>query len=233
MTGTPIDRREALRRTALALGGLLSAPTLAAMLAGCDTSPAGEAGWTPRALSSAQGELVATIAEHIIPATDTPGARAVGVHRFIDVMLAEYYPADERAAFLAGLTDVDHRAQAAHGAAFTALAPAQQRDVLTALDREAYAAPVAPTVPRPSDERGGDAGGGRTENATGASPKAVAAFVHPRPRRQPFFRTMKELTLLGYYSSQVGATRELKYAQVPGRFDGCIPFASVGRAWST
>lgn len=232
MTETPIDRREALRRTALALGGLLSAPTLAAMLAGCDTPPAGEAGWTPLALSSAQGELVATIAEHIIPATDTPGARAVGVHRFIDVMLAEYYAADDRAAFLAGLADVDHRAQAAHGAAFTALTPAQQRDMLTALDREAYAARVAPAAPRPSDERGGDAGG-RTENATGAPPMAAAAVVHSRPGRQPFFRTIKELTLLGYYTSQVGATRELKYAQVPGRFDGCIPFASVGRAWST
>jgi hypothetical protein len=48
-----------------------------------------------------------------------------------------------------------------------------------------------------------------------------------------FFRRMKELTLLGYYTSQPGATQELKYAQVPGRFDGCIPFATVGRAWAT
>jgi hypothetical protein len=56
---------------------------------------------------------------------------------------------------------------------------------------------------------------------------------HPEPQRQPFFHTMKELTLLGYYTSQIGATQELKYAPVPGRFDGCVPFATVGRAWST
>ncbi|MDQ6634663.1 MAG: gluconate 2-dehydrogenase subunit 3 family protein, partial [Gemmatimonadota bacterium] len=76
-----IDRREALRRTALLLGGAISAPTLAAMLAGCETPApaAGDSGWAPRALSTAQGAQVATIAEHIIPTTDTPGARAAGV----------------------------------------------------------------------------------------------------------------------------------------------------------
>src|ERR1700737_3264014 len=102
MSASPdfIDRREAIRRATLLLGGVISAPTLAAMLAGCETPPAGEAGWTPRALAGDQGALVAAIAEHIIPETDTPGARSAGVHRFIDTMLAEYYSADERAAFL-------------------------------------------------------------------------------------------------------------------------------------
>jgi hypothetical protein len=48
----------------------------------------------------------------------------------------------------------------------------------------------------------------------------------------PFFRTMKELTLLGYYTSQPGATRELQHNPVPGRFDGCVPLSKVGRAWA-
>jgi Gluconate 2-dehydrogenase subunit 3 len=188
-----IDRREALRRTALLLGGAISAPTLAAMLAGCETPAAGETGWTPRALSDEQGAQVATIAEHIIPATDTPGARGVGVHRFIDTMLAEYYSADERAAFLAGLADVNRRARDAKGKTFLQLSASDQRELLAALDADAYRRAPAPA----------------------------------------FFRTMKELTLLGYYTSQIGATQELKYARVPGRFDGCLPFATIGRAWST
>src|SRR2546423_10151350 len=120
-TSNSIDRLEALRRAALLLGGAISAPTLAAVLAGCEAPPTGEAGWTPRAMTGAQGAMVATIAEHIIPETDTPGARGAGVHRFIDTMLAEYYAPDERAAFLADLDDVDKRARDAHGKSFLKL----------------------------------------------------------------------------------------------------------------
>ena len=84
-----IDRREALRRAALILGGVISTPVIAGVLAGCGRRRSG-------ALSLEQLELVATIADHILPETDTPGARAVGVHEFIDAMLAEAYAAEER-----------------------------------------------------------------------------------------------------------------------------------------
>jgi gluconate 2-dehydrogenase gamma chain len=229
-----IDRREALRRAALLLGGAISAPTLAAMLAGCETPAVGEAGWTPRALSDAQGAQVATIAEHIIPTTDTPGARAAGVHRFIDTMLAEYYSPDERSAFLAGLADIDARARVTKGRIFLELSPPEQRDVLTLVDAEAYRRAPAPARNVAAAAGGGqDAEETRTEGATADQRKKDPARPHPEPGRQPFFRTMKELTLLGYYTSQIGAAQELKYAQVPGRFDGCVPFSSIGRAWST
>lgn len=39
-----------------------------------------------------------------------------------------------------------------------------------------------------------------------------------------FFRMMKELTLWGYFSSEVGATEALRYNPVPGRYEGCIPY---------
>ncbi|MFL5606145.1 MAG: gluconate 2-dehydrogenase subunit 3 family protein [Gemmatimonadaceae bacterium] len=229
-----IDRREALRRTALLLGGAISAPTLAAMLAGCETPATGEAGWTPRALTDTQGAQVATIAEHIIPTTDTPGARGAGVHRFIDTMLAEYYSPDERAAFLVGLADVDARARATKGKAFLELSAPEQRDVLALLDAEAYRRAAGPATNAPTAAvRGQDAEENRTEGATADQRKQDPVRPHPEPRRRPFFHTMKELTLLGYYTSEIGATQELKYARVPGRFDGCVPFSSIGRAWST
>lgn len=73
-----ITRREALRRTAWLLGGAISAPTMAGVLAGCGGDRTGAAG---EALTGRQLELVGTIAEHIIPETDTPGAKAVHVDR--------------------------------------------------------------------------------------------------------------------------------------------------------
>jgi len=172
-----IDRREALRRAALVLAGVI---------AGCEARRSPAAGWRPRALSTDQAELVATIAEHILPGTDTPGARAVGVHRFIDAMVAEAYPADERRRFVAGLADIDDRARRAHGRAFLACTASDQLAMLGELDRAA----------------------------------------------DPFFRSLKELTLVGYYTSEIGATRELRHVAVPGRFEGCIPFAQIGRTWA-
>ena len=193
-----VDRREALRRAAFLLGGVLAAPAAATLLAACEASHDAPEGWAPRALTAAQLEQVAVIAERIIPTTDTPGARAAGVHRFIDVMLAEYYDGAERTRFVAGLADVDVRAARAHGRSFVRCSAAQQSALLAQLDHESLGADRA------------------------AEPRDVHAF----------FRRMKELTVLGYYSSQPGATQELRYEAVPGRFDGCVPLARVGRAWS-
>ena len=218
-----IDRREAIRRAALLLGTALSGPTVAAMLAACDAGrrPAGAA----RALARDQEALVAMIADAIIPATDTPGAREAGVPRFIDAMLADY-PAEQRAHFLAGLADVDDRARRLHQARFVDCPPEARQRILAALDAEAFPTmPPATAGSGRTDERGG------SENAT-ADERSLRGARRADTSRPHFFRTMKELTLLGYYTSEVGATRELRYARIPGRFDGCVPFATVGRAWS-
>lgn len=39
-----------------------------------------------------------------------------------------------------------------------------------------------------------------------------------------YFRMMKELTMLGYFTSEEGGTQQLTYVEVPGRFDGCIDY---------
>src|SRR5437016_6550336 len=77
-----------------------------------------------------QSETVATIAELIIPTTDTPGARAAQVHRFIDLLLAEWASDDERAQFLKGLADVDARARTAFGGDFLSATDAQRGTIL-------------------------------------------------------------------------------------------------------
>jgi hypothetical protein len=47
-----------------------------------------------------------------------------------------------------------------------------------------------------------------------------------------FFRMMKELSLLGYFTSQVGATQALRYIESPGRFDPCYPYKAGDRNWA-
>jgi hypothetical protein len=47
-----------------------------------------------------------------------------------------------------------------------------------------------------------------------------------------FVVRMKELTVLGYYTSEIGATAELNYLAIPGPYQGCIEFSEVGRTWA-
>ena len=48
-----------------------------------------------------------------------------------------------------------------------------------------------------------------------------------------YFRMMKELTLLGFFTSEVGATKALRYVAVPGKYEGCIPYNKGDKAWAT
>ena len=48
-----------------------------------------------------------------------------------------------------------------------------------------------------------------------------------------FFPLIYELTCLGYYTSEIGATKALRYVHVPGRYDACIPLQPGQKAWAT
>ena len=50
---------------------------------------------------------------------------------------------------------------------------------------------------------------------------------------KPFVLKVKELVLVGYFTSEPGATQVLQYNPVPGPFKGCVPYAEVGKAWAT
>ena len=188
-----MNRRDAL----LALGGvaLLTDPLYAA-----GRSLHARLGRRLQVLDPHQNETVATIAELIIPATDTPGARATKVNEFIDLALAEWFDAADRTRFLEGLADVDARSRALFTRDFTACTPEQQTQILTALDAEL------------AELREGESRGDTPEATT--------------PQR--FFGMMKRLTLVGYYTSEVGFTEELHDAIIPGRYDGCAALQRGG-----
>jgi hypothetical protein len=48
-----------------------------------------------------------------------------------------------------------------------------------------------------------------------------------------YFTLMKQLTLLGYFTSEIGATQALRYVAVPGKYEGCIPYKKGDKAWAT
>jgi hypothetical protein len=209
-----IDRREAIRRISVALGATVSAPTVAALLSGCEVSSSPEP-YVSRTLVDGRLRSVEALAEAVIPETDTPGASAARVHEFIDVMLTDFYPVDERARLLDGLAEVEAEARARFGSEdLVELSAADLETLVAELDAAAY--PGASADPAAADA---DA-----EAAT----EAQRAGTGGRP---PFWRTFKELVVAGYYTSEIGQTVELRLMPF-GDFDGDVPYEEVGRSWA-
>ncbi len=154
-----------------------------------------------RVLDEPLNRLVTAASECIIPATDTPGATLAGVNRFIDHMLADWYPADARDRFLKGLTELDARARATHSTSFTECSAPDQAAVLSTFDDEV------------SKLR--NAG-----NAAGASGKSAD---------EHWFAMLKFMTIWGYYTSEIGEQRELQKVALPMRYDGCAPHTPRAR----
>jgi Gluconate 2-dehydrogenase subunit 3 len=139
-----IDRRDALRRLAAgsigAAAGTAWVDELSALAreqaahvhAAIATGAQGATPWTAKALNPHQLATVATLSELIIPQTETPGAKATLVDRFIDGVLAEAAAAD-RSTFLKGLAWTDARSKALFGKDVVSATPAQQTDLLTRL----------------------------------------------------------------------------------------------------
>jgi hypothetical protein len=149
MENSGLNRRDALRRIAVGgIGAVTSAlwvENLSALarvqaehvhtaLATAQSTPA----WAPKVLSVHQHQTVVALVELIIPQTDTPGAKAARVDRFIDTLL-DGAERPDRERFLSGLAWVDARSQALYGSAFVSASPAQQVELLTKLSTDASA----------------------------------------------------------------------------------------------
>lgn len=246
-TPTQLTRREALQRVAIFLGGTLAASTVAGALAehAYAWQPASGDGqppdqWTPRTLDADQLALTTALVEHIIPRTTTPGAKDAGVHRFVDALLTDHYRAPERTRFLSGLRGVDVRAMRAHGKRFVATTRAQQIAILTAMDQEAFPAQgmiakeEKKQQPPPRDPMVGPGSGGSGSLAqpTAADVDGATEEVKTEIASGWFWRRLKEITLVGYYTSQPGATQELRVNPM-GIWKGDMPYrAGVDRAWA-
>lgn len=47
-----------------------------------------------------------------------------------------------------------------------------------------------------------------------------------------YFRMMRELTLLGFFTSEPGATKALRYVAIPGKYEACISYTKGEKAWA-
>lgn len=139
-----VGRRQALRALAAgAVGAAASAgwvESLAALSRQQAHAHAADAviaaqDWTPKTLTAPQNELVVALTELIIPETETPGARAARVNRFVDQVLTDA-PAAVRDSFTRGLAWIDARSRALFKREFLAASAEQQTALLSRISSD-------------------------------------------------------------------------------------------------
>jgi glucoside 3-dehydrogenase (cytochrome c) hitch-hiker subunit len=89
--------------------------------------------WKPALFDDHQNQTVIALVDLIIPATDTPGAKAALVNRHMDHILAASPVADQQE-FLEGLWWLDGYAIRLYGKPFVLCTPARQIEILQTLD---------------------------------------------------------------------------------------------------
>lgn len=201
-----IDRREAIRRVSALLGGIALVGE-GALLTGCRTER-GPASQSAVRFSDDDIAFLDEVADTILPETETPGAKAAKVGAFMAVMIVDCYDEPDQQVFRDGMRKLEDACQQMHHTSFMQATPAQRLALLEQLDREQKTYMDARQAAR------------RAGTATDADGRAH------------YFRMMKELALLGYFTSEIGYTQAMRYAETPGRFDPCLPYTPGEKAWA-
>ncbi|MCS7019992.1 MAG: gluconate 2-dehydrogenase subunit 3 family protein [Cytophagales bacterium] len=160
-------------------------------------------------LTAEQMRLVAEVAETIIPRTKTPGAKDAKVPQFISDVVSDCYNADEQKIFTDGLKSIQQNSRKRFGKNFELLSAAQRTEILKGLEAQWHFSR------KEIDENN------------------VNLWFDISDMNPRFWRMIKELTLLGYFTSEPGCTQALRYQHVPGKFEGCIPYKKGDKAWAT
>ena len=88
--------------------------------------------WKPLLLDDHQNETLIALSDAVIPATDTPGAKAALVNRFLDLVMAAESAGTQRA-FFEALSYIDGASRERYQVAFLYLTPEQKNDFLSLL----------------------------------------------------------------------------------------------------
>lgn len=196
-----MNRRDVIISSGWLLGYGLTSASLSTLFLSCQAEA--KLDWQPLFLSKNQAATLAEVTETILPKTDTPGAKELGVPQFIDKMLKEVLGEGDQKAFVAGLEQIEVDSKKQHGKAFSECTQEERNAMLLAMDK-----------------------------AAATQPPSVWGITLAPPQPTDFFRNLKSLTLFGYYTSEEVCTKILSYDPVPGAYIACMPVAEVGNAWS-
>jgi len=182
-----MNRRDALKSFVLMMGGTMVGANV--LLTGC--APENQIiglDFSPEDIA-----FLDEIGEAIIPATDTPGAKAAGIGQFMVMMVKETYSGEQQESFVSGLNMIKTDFKKVNGSTFMDATQEERTAYLNELNQKAMT----------SEDQ---------------EPKVIGM--------------VKDLTVLGYFTSEIGATQQLRYVETPGRYNGCADYKKGDRAFA-
>jgi hypothetical protein len=206
-----MTRREAMWRVTVALGGAALVGGDALMAYSFDGAQRQQASQGVGTFTAPDIALLNEIAETILPETSTPGAKAAKTGSFMALMVTAAYTERNQEVFRRGMRELNEACRKANNVSFMQASPAQRLTLLEALDREQK------TV--------------MEERVASRSRAPAATQTSDEPPH--YFRMMKELALLGYFTSEIGYTQAMRYVESPARFDPCAPHAPGDKSWAS
>lgn len=203
-----MDRRELLKMIALVTGGVVVGGEV--FLTGCASPGKPDVGF-----SSSNIALLDEVGETILPATSSPGAKAAKVGEFMKIYVTDCYNERQQEAFTKGMTALEEASEKMNGKSFAESTPEQRRNLLLNLEKEAKAYDEKITV--------------EEQQQRDQAKKEMKEF---EPSPSHYYTMMKQLTLLGFFTSEIGCKQALRHVAVPGKYDGNYPYKKGDRAWS-
>lgn len=211
-----MNRRDLLKQIALLTGGAVIGGEL--FLTGCKTGAKADAGFTAANIS-----LLDEVAETIIPATSTPGAKAAQVGEFMKVMVTDCYTQRQQDAFVSGIGELDEACKKMNSKGFVESTPEQRKAFLISLEKEA----------KEFNQKRDDADKPLREEHKKKN-EGLAWKDHTEFEGAPshYYTMMKQLTLLGFFTSKTGMTETLRHVPIPGKYDGNLAYNKGDKAWA-
>lgn len=185
-----MNRRDALKSVVMLMGGTMVGANV--ILTGCSPEDRIEG------LDFSAKDLVYMdeIGEAIIPTTDTPGAKAVGIGSFMAMMVTDTYNKEQQQTFIDGLNNLKKDFKSDTGKNFMDASVDERTAYLNQVKQQAT----------------NDFGEGENRFA--------------------YVNMLRDLTVLGYFTSEIGATQALRYVETPGRYDPCVDYKKGDKAWA-
>jgi hypothetical protein len=221
-----ITRREAVARVAALLGGVALIGG-SALITGCRAEKTGvpSTPFTPDEIA-----YLDEIADTILPTTSTPGAKAAKTGEFMARMVTDSYSLDDEKIFRAGMRKLDDASKDKNGGkTFMQATPEQRLALLKTLDKEQFDYGEKHRLEELKRSKDFLAQAVQENAPKTESQQATAASTEP-PNR--YFRMMKELSLLGYFTSEIGCNQAQVYEESPGKWEPCIPYKPGQKAYA-
>lgn len=226
-----MDRRELLKTIAILTGTAVIGGEL--FLSGCktkddfkDVNPINTNTSTglPKVLTAAQVALLNEIGETIIPTTvDSPGAKAAMVGELINTIVTDCYLPAHQKVFIDGLKAIEGQCMATYKKSFAECTAQQKKDLLVMLEKEA----------KPFNEKINKEDESKRKLLDESNNQSIySKHIDFVPSARHYYTMMKQLTLLGYFTSEVGMTKARRHVAVPGKYDGALAYTKGDKAWA-